>query len=266
MKPSIAILVVAASVATAGPAVAQTEEELALALANPIASLISIPFQNNWDGRIGPVDDGHQYRLNVQPVIPISLSSDWNLITRWILPVVRQSEVFPGAGTQSGIGDLLVSFFFSPVRPTSGGWIWGAGPVVLAPTGSDPLLTADRWAAGPTGVVLRQQGAWTIGMLGNHLWSVGGSSSRPDINASFLQPFASFNAGGGWSYTVQAEATYDWDRRDASIPVGAFVGKVMRVGGLPVQFNVGPRYYVANTDAGAKGWSLRFTAIVMLPR
>jgi hypothetical protein len=88
-----------------------------------VASLISVPLQLNWDGDIGPVDDGDRTQLNVQPVIPVSLNSQWNLISRTIVPVVHQSDVFPGAGSQTGLGDTGQSFFLSPKEPTDGGWI-----------------------------------------------------------------------------------------------------------------------------------------------
>jgi hypothetical protein len=256
-----------ACVAPLAAAQSQSEDEaLARQLANPVASLISIPFQNNWDRGIGPAESGRRYTMNVQPVVPFDLNSDWNLIARVILPVVSQQDVFPGAGGQSGLGDTVASLFFSPKRPTESGWIWGAGPVFLLPTGTDDLLTTKKWGLGPTGVALRQDGQWTYGALANHVWSVAGSSSRPDVSTTFVQPFAAYTTPTAWSFVLQAEATYDWERKDASVPVGVFVGKVLRIGGLPVQVVGGPRYYVSHFDNGPRGWGARLSVVLMLPR
>ena len=181
---------VAASLATS--ARAETDEQLAMQLSNPVAALISVPFQFNGERNIGPARDGTRTLLNIQPVVPFSLNADWNIISRTIVPVVWQDDIFPGAGSQSGVGDVVQSVFFSPKAPTAGGLIWGAGPVFLIPTGSDDLLTTDKWGAGPTGVVITQQGPWTIGALANHIWSFAGDSSRADVNLTFLQPFVTY--------------------------------------------------------------------------
>ena len=165
--------------------------DLAKKLSNPIAALISVPLQLNYDDNIGPGERGDKWQLNVQPVIPITLNKEWNLISRTIVPIINQKDVSAPGVRNSGIGDVVQSFFFSPVQPTATGWIWGAGPVLLLRTGEDNL-SGEKWGGGPTAVVLRQHGGWTYGGLANHIWSFAGSDSAPDISATFLQPFVSF--------------------------------------------------------------------------
>ncbi|NHA15054.1 transporter [Thioalkalivibrio sp. XN279] len=265
VAPICAVLLGATAATT--PALAtESEQELARQLTNPVAALISVPLQLNYNSNIGPVDDGEQWVLNLQPVIPFSLNDDWNLISRTILPIVDQSDIFPGAGSQSGIGDTVQSVFFSPKAPTADGWIWGAGPVFLLPTGSDDLLTTDKWGIGPTGVALRQQGQWTVGVLANHIWSFAGESARDDINATFIQPFMSFTTPTAWTYTLQSESTYDWEGSDWQIPVRGVVSKVTRVGNQLMSVAGGVNYWVQSTDRGPEGWGFRFTVTLLFPR
>jgi hypothetical protein len=163
--------------------------ELAKKLSNPVANLISVPFQNNWDYGIGP-EKATRYTLNIQPVIPFSLGSDWNLITRTIVPIIHAQSPVKGGDDSEGLGDILQSFFFSPKEPTPGGWIWGAGPVILYPSGKEEV-GAEKWGTGPTAVALKQKGGWTYGVLANHVWSFAGDDNRADVNATFVQPFLS---------------------------------------------------------------------------
>ena len=240
--------------------------DLAKQLSNPISSLISLPFQFNYDQDMGPDEKGERYTLNVQPVIPMSISEDWNLISRTILPLIDQDDVVPGSGSQSGLGDITQSLFFSPKAPTSGGLIWGAGPVLLLPTATDDLLGSEKWGAGPTAVVLKQEGHLTIGALTNHIWSFAGDSDRGDVSSTFFQPFIAYTTPTAWSFTLMAESTYNWETEEWNIPVGVFAAKVVKFGSQPVQFQFGPRYYAEHTETGPRGWGLRGSVVFMFPK
>ena len=244
---------------------AATNEELAMQLANPVAALISVPFQFNYDQNIGLLDDGDRWTLNIQPVVPIELNDDWNLISRTILPLVSQSDIFAGSGSQSGTGDIVQSLFFSPKAPVNG-WILGAGPVFLIPTGSDDLLTTDKWGAGPTGVALKQIGPWTYGALANHIWSFAGDSDRQDINATFLQPFMSYTTPTGMSFTLQTESTYDWEGSNWTIPVAGIMSKVVAFGNQRMSIGGGVRYYLDSPDSGPDGVAFRVFITLLFPR
>ncbi len=238
--------------------------ELAKKLANPVAALISVPIQNNFDWGAGPSGDGFQYKLTVQPVIPFSLNENWNVISRTILPYVYQEDVF-GTSSQSGLADTVQSFFFSPVKPAKGGWIWGAGPLLQIPTATDDLLGEEKWGAGPTAVVLKQQGQWTYGALFNHVWSFAGESGRSEVNRTFLQPFVSYTTKTFTTFGLNTESTYDWKNSQWTVPLNAFVQQLLKVGKQPIALQLGYRYY-AEGPSGAPEWGLRFQISFLFPK
>ena len=240
--------------------------ELAKKLANPVAALISVPLQLNYDENIGPRDDGDRWVLNVQPVIPIELGKDWNVISRTIVPLVSQTDVLPSSGTQTGIGDIVQSAFFSPKAPTAGGWIWGAGPVFLLPTGSNDRLTADKWGVGPTAVLLKQDGPWTYGALGNHIWSFAGDDERANVSTSFVQPFLSYTTPTAWSFVLNTESTYDWNNRQWTVPINAQVSKVTKIGSQLVSVGGGVRYWMDGPVGAPEGFGVRMTFTFLFPR
>lgn len=238
-------------------------DDLAQQLANPVSSLISVPFQSNWDFGIG-LEDAARYTLNIQPVVPLSLDEEWNLIVRTIVPVIDAESPAPGIPDASGLGDIVQSFFFSPVDPVYG-WIIGAGPAFLYPSASDVLLGSEQWGAGPTVVALKQDGPWTRGALVNHLASYAGDDSRAGINATFLQPFVSYITPSKTTYTLNSESTYDWERDQWLVPLNAMVSQLVAIGDQPVQFSLGARYYAEGPDGGPD-WGVRAAVTLLFPR
>ena len=253
-----------ASVACAQAQDSNAAAELAKKLSNPISSLISLPIQTNYDFGAGPTGDGFQFKTNIQPVIPMSLNEDWNIISRTIVPFVYQEDVF-GKTDQTGLSDVSQSVFFSPVNPTAGGWIWGAGPVFLFPTATDDLLGTEKWGAGPTAVVLKQSNGWTYGALANHLWSFAGDDARQEVNLTYLQPFLSYTTKTQTTFTLNAESTFDWENKQWTVPVNLSVSQLVKIGGAPVQFSLGGRYYAEKADSGPD-WGLRFGVTLLWPK
>ena len=240
--------------------------ELAKKLANPIASLISVPLQYNYDNHYGSSDDGSVSRLNIQPVIPFALNDKWNIITRTIVPFIDQRDIPMKGMDESGLGDIVASQFFSPKAPTAGGWIWGVGPVELLPTASHKTLGGEQWGLGPTAVVLRQDGPWTIGLLANHIWSLGGEDNRANINATFVQPFVSYITKTKTTFGLLTESTYDWEQNHWSVPVIAQVAQLFKIGPQILQFSLGAKYWAASPDNGPEDWGLRAQLTFLFPK
>ncbi len=251
---------------TAVPAKQQSDADLAQELSNPIADLITLPVQMNYDSNIGVLDNGWKLQTNIQPVIPLSINSDWNIITRTILPVTYQEDIFPGAGSQFGLGDTTLSMFFSPKKPTAKGLIWGVGPVFLLPTATEAELGTKKWGAGPSLIALTIKGPWTLGLLANHVWSFAGDSDRNDVNSTFMQPFVAYTLPSAWTFSLQTETTYNWDSDNWSVPINLAVAKLVRIGKLPVSLQAGVGYWAESPDSGPEDLRFRLQANFVLPK
>ena len=245
---------------------AEELEDLAMKLANPVANLISLPFQFNYDRKYGLNDDGSISRLNIQPVIPFSLNEDWIVITRTIVPLRYQEDIPIKGKEASGLGDILASQFFSPKETTAGDWIWGVGPAWLLPTATDETLGGRKWAAGPTAVALKQTGSWTYGMLANHLLSFEGDDDRRNINATFVQPFVSYVTDTKSTITLQTESTFDWKKDEWLAPVALVVSQMFEIGNQPIQVSLGTRYWADAPDNGPEGWGFRLVVTLLFPK
>jgi hypothetical protein len=261
---TMALCGAAALCAPAAGVAQESEAELAQKLNNPVANLISVPFQFNYDEGYGP-DKGGRYVLNIQPVVPVSLNDDWNLIIRTILPVIYQDRTSPTTGSAQGLGDTTQSFFFSP-KASSNGLIWAIGPAFLWPTGESELGTK-KWGAGPTGLLLKQQGGYTYGVLVNHIWSYAdlGDNDRQSVSSTFIQPFLSWTSPSATTVGINAESTYNWKSKAWSIPVNLTVSQLYKFGGQRVSLGGGARVYAARDGTGPE-WGLRFTATLLFPK
>ena len=255
-------------------------DKLAKQLANPISSLISVPFQANEDFGYGPTGNGYKFTLNIQPVIPISITKDWNLILRTIFPIVSQHDLFyfgnlpknsplqPQNRSQDGLSDTTQSFFLSPKKPGPFGLIWGIGPALLYPTGTHPLLDTGTFSIGPTVVVLKQIGGLTAGTLMNQLWSVIISEHRSSVSQMFLQPFAAYTTGTHTTFTISTESTANWnassDDGKWTVPVIFQISQILKIGKQPISIQIGGKYYTDSPRYGPN-WGVRFNLTLLYP-
>jgi len=247
------------------PVEAQDAADLAKQTQNPVADLMTVPFEHNSNFGVGP-RDRVQDILNMQPVIPFRLTDEWNLMSRTIVPLIDQPELAPGGGATFGLGDMQQSFFLSPAKP--GAVIWGAGAVLQFSTATDDVLGQGTWGAGPTVAALTMQGPWVIGALINNVWSFAGDGDRQAVNQMLLQPFVNDNVPGGWYVNAVPKITADWEAHGSdrwTVPIGGGVGTILRIGTLPLDVQVGAYDNVVRPDHGPE-WQLRAPVQFLFPR
>lgn len=241
-------------------------ERLAKEAQNPVADMISLPFQFNTNFDYGPYDKVQEV-INIQPVVPFALSADWNLITRTIVPLISQPQMSPTDGRDFGLGDITPTFFLSPAR--AGRFIWGVGPAFLLPTATGKQFGSGKWGAGPAAVGVVMDGPWVYGALINNIWSFAGDSDRADVNQMTLQPFVNYNFKGGWYVASAPLITANWladDDNRWTLPLGAAVGRVFRLGKQPINAQLGAYYNVVAPDANGPGWQIRAQVQFLFPK
>jgi len=270
----VCMLAVLAAVVGLMPMRAVAEEsatDLAKKTQNPVADLISVPFQNNFNFFHNTLGEGSRdaavWIMNVQPVIPIRLTDDWNLITRTIVPIINQPALFRGGENAFGMGDINPSLFLSPSKP--GKFVWGVGPTMTFPTATESELGSGKWSAGPAAVGLFMDGPWVVGALANQQWSFAGWGGA-DVDAMLIQPFVNYNLPKGWYLTTAPIVTANWSASSGdhwTVPLGGGGGKLWRVGtiGLPINTQLQAFYNVVKPDFGPD-WQLRAQVQFLFPK
>ena len=247
------------------PTRAQESSNIAKQAQNPIANLISVPVENDFNPKTG-IDKEDSYVMELKPVVPFRLSKDWTLITRTIVPVIQVPDLAPDINGTTGLGDVNLSLFLSPAK--AGPIIWGAGPIVSFPTATEDILGTKKVSVGPTVVALRSQGHWLYGMLVNNLFSVAGPSARPDVNQMLAQPFVNYNLRRKWYLTSSPVITANWGKQRAErwlVPVGGGVGKIVHFDKMPV--NIYTQFFRnAEYPDGTTHWSARFQMQFLFPK
>ena len=236
-------------------------------LSNPVADLVSVPIKFTWDTNIGP-EDADRSTYITQPVIPIQLNDEWNIISRTIVTLYVDAESpVEGGNDETGMGDTLQSFFFSPRKPTASGLVWGVGPVFALPTGDDGL-SSDKTSVGPTVVLLKQIDGWTYGFLGNHLWDISGDDDAEDVNLTFMQPFLAYTTKTQTTFSLNTESFYNHEADSGdewTVPINAEVSQLMKLGGQVTSFKLGYRHYV-ETPSGGPDYGITLQMTLLYPK
>lgn len=241
--------------------------ELAKQLANPIANVVSVPFQYNYSRGLGKTQEGTEQTLLFQPVIPIDLSGGDNFIVRPIVTSVRQNNIQGPSGSSYsgyGISNVVIESFYAPNTQSS--WIWGVGPFVSSPAGNSGHYGSQQTGAGITGVVLNRDGPWTYGVLGYQSWSVGGNPQFGTQNNLYGQPFVGYTNSAAWTFMLVSQAQYNYDIRRTNNPVDFVISKLNVFDGQPVQIGIGPSYYVSSIPGGPSGWGGRAVVTFVFPK
>ncbi len=257
LTATVAALLVAGPSALAQDSGDESAADLAYRVQNRLAFIPRLPIENQFDFGYGS-EDAMRYALRPRPIMPFSLGEEVSLITRTTMNLIYQEAPEAGLDDKFGLGDTDLELYLSPKDTKAGGWIYGAGPMLRFPTATDDVLGGEKWGIGPAVAGLRQSGRWTYGAFVNHLWDFAGESGRADLNVTYLQPVLSYTTTGATTFGADTQSTYDWSGEEWTVPINLTVSQLVKIGGRPVVFTLGGRYY-ADKPAGGPEWGMQFS-------
>ncbi len=231
------------------PAPASDQAALAKAAANPIANMISLPFQFNFNFDQGPYER-YGTVMNFEPVLPFRLSKTWNVVTRTIIPIIQKPYMLSETGSTSGIGNTNFNAFFVP--QSIGIFTYGFGLTMNIPTATDPALGGDAFGIGPTIVFLFMPGKWVLGATAGWTMAYKSPDGTDALNSLFAQYFITVNLKKGWFINTSPTITANFNAPEGeewTVPVGAGFGKIQHFKKVPVKFNLQYYYNVAQASA-----------------
>lgn len=243
----------------------QNNFEIAQQLHNPLGDIVSFPLELNYDHKIGLEQQGTRWTLNSKPHLPMDYDQHWLILTDLQLPVIHQEMVSTPPRAQTGLGDTWLSFLLSPKMHASP-FSWGVGPIFYFPTGTDTILSRDRWAVGPKGAMAYESSAWMTGLIVYHLWSYSGNQLADAINETSIQPFAAYINDNAWRYSINSEATYDWVKNDWTAPVHLMVNKLIRWPVVTLDLGAGVRIWAAHSNTGPRDLGVRAVLSLVFER
>jgi hypothetical protein len=248
--------------AAAVPAASEDKEKALHDAQNPIANTISVPFQNNTYFTAGPLHKTANV-LIIEPVIPMKLNEDWNVIGRYITPIEYVPRVSPDQGSEFGLGNLQPEFYLSPAH--SGSVIWGVGPKLYLPTATNQALGINRMGGGPAAVALTIQGHWVAGLIANNVWA---GSGKERVNQMTLNPFVDYNMKNGWYFVSAPVITSNWVAKSSdrwTVPLGGGIGRMFKIGDQAVNARFQGLYNVVRPDY-APSWQLQLQVQFLFPK
>ncbi len=240
----------------------KTKDEIAKELANPVAPVISVPFQWNYDRGRGANQAGTDQTLLLQPVIPINLSAGNSFIVRPIVTAEWLNNV--NGYTGAGMSNTQLETFYVPKSNSS--WMWGIGPYLSSPAGSSGRFGGNQTGAGASAIVLNRQGNFVYGLLTFQSWNMGGSPLYGTANNFYAQPFVNYVTSTAWTYSLNTQSNYNYDARRMSNPMNFTISKLEKIGNTPTQFTVGARYNISSIPGGPQGWGARAAITFVIPQ
>jgi hypothetical protein len=258
---SAAVLLVSGFVMAQVSAHADDADELAKKVSNPASFMISVPVHSDSDFANSSAGHGFYQTLDIEPVIPFSLNADWNLISHTDIPFAYSDPAGPDAG-RFGLGDISQNLSFTP--SSHGAFIWAFGPQLSFPTATNAMFGSGKFSAGPSGLLLLQTENVTTGASFDHMWSLFGSSGRPDVNQSEVQPFIAWHIGKGRTISASLDASYDWTGGNWSLPASVSFSKIVKIGEQTVSLSIGGKYWIEGPDQSPE-WGIKSGITFLFP-